>query len=92
MSRDDLIVLVGVRAERIARLDGQIAAMAGQVVELTAANEVLAAKLARLEHLLSRNSSNSSSPPSKDDDAGRTPPPAMKQAARGAGVEPGVDR
>ena len=43
-----------------------------RIVELTAANEVLSVRLARVEHLLSRNSSNSSSPPSKDDDPGRT--------------------
>ena len=92
MSRDDLIALVGVQAERIARLDGQIAVMAGQVVELTAANEVLAAKLARLEHLLSRNSSNSSSPPSKDDDAGRTPPPAKKRRGIGPARSRGKQR
>jgi len=37
------------------------------------ANEALTGKLARLEHLLSRNSGNSSSPPSRDDDPGKTP-------------------
>jgi hypothetical protein len=36
----------------------------------------LAAKVARLEHLLSRNSRNSSMPPSLDDKPGGTPPPA----------------
>src|SRR6266581_1012970 len=82
MSRDELIALIGVRDERIARQDAQIAVLAGQVAELTAANEVLAAKLAKLEHLLSRNSSNSSSPPSKDDDPGRTPPQGKKRRGR----------
>jgi len=86
MSRDELIALIGVRDERIARQDAQIAVLAGQVAELTAANEVLAAKLAKLEHLLSRNSSNSSSPPSKDDDPGRTPPQGKKR--RGDGSPP----
>jgi transposase len=79
MSRDELIALVRVRDERIA-------ALAGQVVELVAANEVLAARLAKVEHLLSRNSSNSSSPPSKDDGPGRTPLRAEKR--RGDGLPP----
>jgi Family of unknown function (DUF6444) len=48
--------------------------MAGQIADLSEANEVLVAKVARLEHLLSRNSKNSSSPPSRDEDPGRTPP------------------
>lgn len=47
MSRDELITLVG-------RQDGQISAMAGQIADLIEANEALAVKLARLEHLLSR--------------------------------------
>jgi len=34
----------------------------------------LAAKMAKLEHLLSRNSGNSSMPPSSDDQPGKTPP------------------
>jgi hypothetical protein len=95
MSRDELIALVGRQA-------GQITVMAGQIADLSEANEVLAAKLARLEHLLSRNSKNSSSPPSKDDDPGKAPPPASKrrgggptrskgQAAGGSGSESGLD-
>jgi len=68
MSRDELVVVVRRQA-------GQITAMAGQISELKEANEVLSGKLAKLEHLLSRNSRNSSSPPSKDDDPGRIPPP-----------------
>jgi transposase len=87
MSRDELIRLV---AER----DAQIAAMAGQLSELMEANEVLAGKLARLEHWLSRNSKNSSSPPSKDDDPGKTPPPASKRRGSGPtrskGKQPGA--
>jgi transposase len=105
MSRDELIALVGVQADRIAGqeariagqdvqiagLDVQIASMAGQIAELldanealTAVNEDVAVKLARLEHLLSRNSSNSSSPSSKDDDPGRTPPPVKKKSGKPA--------
>src|SRR5664279_5173544 len=67
MSREELIALV---AER----DAQIATLSTQVADLARANERLAAKLARLEHLLSRNSQNSSLPPSRDDDLGRTSP------------------
>jgi transposase len=81
MSRDELVVLVGEQAGQIAvqdawlvAADGQITAMAGEIADLVEVNEALAAKLARLEHLLSRNSGNSSSPPSRDDDPGRTPP------------------
>jgi hypothetical protein len=77
LSRDELISLARIRAERIVEQDARIA-------ELTVVNEVLAARLARLEHLLSRNSSNSSSPPSKDDDPGRTPP-----AGKARGVSSG---
>ncbi|QIZ35681.1 hypothetical protein FDZ84_14480 [Saccharopolyspora sp. ASAGF58] len=79
LSRDELIVLVGEQASRIATQDGQIAAMATQISELVEANEVLGDRLAKLEYLLSRNSSNSSSPPSKDDDLGKAPPPAKSK-------------
>jgi transposase len=81
MSRDELIALVGVQAQQIAAL--------------TAMNDELAVKLARVEHLLSRNSSNSSMPPSKDDDPGRRSPAANpKQQAggpkRSRGKQPGA--
>jgi transposase len=94
LSRDELIALVGAQAERIARQDGQITAMAGQMAELQETNEALAAKLARLEHLLSRNSGNSSSPPSKDDEPGKTAPPEKKRRRGGPtrkrGKQPGA--
>ena len=87
MSRDELIALVGRQA-------GQITVMAGQIADLSEANEVLAAKLARLEHLLSRNSKNSSSPPSRDDDPGRTPPEDKRRrgggSTRSKGKQPGA--
>lgn len=87
MSRDELIALVAQR-------DAQVTVMAGQLAELREANEVLAGKLARLEHLLSRNSKNSSSPPSKDDDPGKTPPQVGKRRGSGprrsAGKQPGA--
>ena len=102
MSRDELVAFVGEQAERIAvqdaRLvaqDGQITAMARQIAELVEVNEALAAKVARLEHVLSRNSSNSSCPPSKDDGPGRTPPPEKVKRGDGAptrqrGKQPGA--
>jgi uncharacterized coiled-coil protein SlyX len=84
LSRDELIELVGARDARIAAQDVQITTMAGQIAELWEANEALAAKLATLEHLLSRNSRNSSSPPSRDDDPGRTAPPGKAKRGDGA--------
>src|SRR5690349_20494891 len=68
MSRDELIVVVRRQA-------GQITAQAVQISELMEANEALMGRLARLEHLLSRNSGNSSNPPSRDDDPGKPAPP-----------------
>ena len=76
MSRGELIAVV-------ARQAGQITAMAGQLSELMETNEALAGKLARLEHLLSRNSENSSSPPSKDDDPGKPAPPEKNTRDKG---------
>jgi len=81
MSRDELIALVGEQAQRIAAQDGQITTLATRAAELMQANEDLAGRLARLEHLLSRNSQNSSSPPSKDDDPGK--PPLVRRTRRG---------
>ena len=52
MSREELLVLVDRQAGELAAQDRQIAGMAGQLSELVEANEALAAKLARLEHLL----------------------------------------
>src|SRR5947209_1112130 len=82
MSREELVVVVHRLTERITVADQQISAQVGQLAELREANEALAAKLARLEHLLSRNSGNSSSPPSRDDDPGKPPPPE-RQHGRG---------
>jgi transposase len=69
VSRDELIVLVW-------RQDAQIA-------DLVEENEQLAGRLARLEHLLSRNSRNSSLPPSTDDGPGKTPPPVKSNRCGG---------
>jgi hypothetical protein len=102
MSRDELVVLVGEQVDRIAaqdaRLvaaDGQIAVMARQIADLVEVNEALAAKVARLEHGLSRNSGNSSCPPSQDEGPGRTPPPEKVKRGDGGptrkrGKQPGA--
>ena len=89
MSRDELIALVGEQATQIAAQavqitaqDRQISAQARQIADLDEANEDLAGRLARLEHLLSRNSQNSSNPPSKDDEPGK--PPLARRTRRGA--------
>ena len=86
LSRDELIVVV--RRQAV-----QISAQAVQISELMEVNETLAGRLARLEHLLSRNSGNSSNPPSRDDDPGKPPAPD-KQRGRGGprrarGKQPG---
>ena len=88
MSRDELIIVVRSKA-------GQITPMAGQLSELVEANETLAGKLAKLEHLLSRNSCNSSNPPSKDDDPGKPARPKNKERGGGGpkrkrGKQPGA--
>ena len=94
MSRDELIVVVARQAERLEAQDRQIAEMAGQLAQLMEVNEALAAKLAGLEHLLSRNSGNSSSPPSHDDDPGKPAAPEKKRRggnpARARGKQPGA--
>jgi uncharacterized coiled-coil protein SlyX/transposase len=84
MPREELIGLLAQREARIAAQDAQITTLSTQVAELLDANERMAAQLARVEHLLSRNSANSSMPPSKDDDPGRTPP-KPKSGRRGQG-------
>jgi hypothetical protein len=79
LSREDLIALVRAQAERIA--------------ELEEANEELAGRLARVEHLLSRNSGNSSVPPSRDDDPGRGAPKPKRSGGggkRSRGKQPGA--
>lgn len=87
MSREELIELA--RGQ-----DRQICSMASQILQLLEVNEALEGRVARLEHLLSRNSVNSSMPPSKDDEVGRTPPPAKPKRGGGArrrrGKQPGA--
>ena len=87
MSRDELVIVVAQQA-------GQIRMQAETIAQLMEANEALADKLARLEHLLSRNSGNSSAPPSRDGDPGKPPAPEKKkrrgQCGRSRGKQPGA--
>lgn len=82
MSREHLLVVITEQAK--------------QITALRAMNEELATRLARVEHLLSRNSGNSSMPPSRDDDPGKTPPEARKRRSthggpkRPKGKQPGA--
>jgi transposase len=88
VSRDELIVVVRRQAGQLAVQDRQISEMAGELAQLMEANEALAGKLAKLEHLLSRNSGNSSNPPSKDDDPGKPVPPERNKRGRGGPKRP----
>lgn len=95
LSRDELIVVVRRQAAQISAQERQISAQAGQISQLVEANEALAAQVARLEHLLSRNSGNSSSPPSRDEDPGKPAPPDKPRRGRGGpkrarGKQPGT--
>ena len=70
MSRDELIVLVGEpgRADRGAGWADHGVGHSDRGSGLVEASEDLASRLARVEHLLSRNSSSA---PSKDDEPGQ---------------------
>ncbi|MFD0509226.1 DUF6444 domain-containing protein [Streptomyces chiangmaiensis] len=86
LSREELIVLAQ-------RQDAQITLLATQLAELMEKFEQQAAELARLQHLLSRNSGNSSMPPSKDDGPGRATPRKERRAkpsGRAKGKQPGA--
>jgi transposase len=106
LSREELIAAGQAQEARIAELAGQNEALAaaheqlriaheqltGAHEQLRAGYEELAAKVAKLEHLLSRNSGNSSSPPSKDEGPGRTPPKGKGRSTpkRARGKQPGA--
>ncbi|TFV33964.1 hypothetical protein E4K10_42820 [Streptomyces sp. T1317-0309] len=93
MSREALIALTRHQAEVIARQDAQITVMATQLADVSERLEQTLEKLAKLEHLLSRNSDNSSMPPSKDNGPGRTPPRKERRAkpsGRAKGKQPGT--
>jgi hypothetical protein len=94
LSRGELLARGRAQEARIAELAGELEQARGVHEQLRAAHELLtaaheqlrtayeelAAKVARLEHLLSRNSGNSSMPPSSDDQPGRTPPKGKGRA------------
>jgi transposase len=95
LSRDELIVLVVRLTAQLSASMSQVSSMAGQMSSLVEANEVMAKRLATLEHLLTRNSGNSGMRSSRDDEPGRTPPekpekPEKKPAARSRGKQPGA--
>src|SRR5436190_3107829 len=93
MSREALIALTRHQAEMIARQDAQITMLAAQLADVSERLEQELEKLAKLEHLLSRNSDNSSMPPSKDNGPGRTPPRKERRAkpsGRAKGKQPGA--
>ncbi|WP_433654008.1 IS66 family transposase [Nocardia sp. CA-128927] len=88
---EELRELLAQRDRQVDRRDEQIAALTAAVTALSETNAELVARVARLEHLLTRNSGNSSMPPSRDDDPGHKPPaekqkkpnPAVQQRKRG---------
>lgn len=92
MSRDELIELAHRQAETIARQDAQITGLSTQLAEVMDRFEDVSAKLARVEHLLSRNSDNSNFPSSKDGGVGgRAPSRKERRAAgRARGKQPGA--
>jgi transposase len=77
-----LLALLGQKDALIERQNEQIRQQAEQISLLMEQLETVSAKLAKLEHLLSRNSRNSSAPPSRDDDLGK-PGPEPKEPASG---------
>jgi transposase len=93
MSREELIALTRHQAEVIARQDAQITVLATQLADMSERLEQALEKLAKLEHLLSRNSSNSNFPSSKDGGPGGTPPRKERRAkpsGRAKGKQPGA--
>ena len=92
MSRDELIELVHRQAETIARQDVQITLLSTQLADVMDRFEEVSAKLARVEHLLSRNSGNSNFPSSKDGGIGQKAPSRRERrsAGRGKGKQPGA--
>jgi hypothetical protein len=92
VSEDPGLLVAGLR-ELLRQRDAQIEALTATVTELTGVNADLVKRLARVEHLLSRNSQNSSNPPSRDEDPGRTPPAVRPKPAgskRKRGKQPGA--
>jgi transposase len=86
LSRDELIALA-------LRQEAQITTLATQLSAVMEKFEQQAAELAKLQHLMSRNSDNSNFPSSKDGGIGGTPPRRERRATRagrGKGRQPGA--
>ncbi|MET8538998.1 transposase, partial [Streptomyces sp. NPDC005065] len=99
LSRGELVVLAREQAVRISEQDAvierqnaQIASMARQIADLMDRLEQTAEKLARLEHLLSRNSANSNFPSSKDGTPGGTTPSAKPRRTPSSGRKKGKQK
>ena len=73
----------------IERQATQITTLATQLADVTDQLEQASEKLAKLEHLLSRNSSNSNFPSSKDGGPGGTVPPRRQRRAQPGGRKKG---
>jgi transposase len=90
MSRVELIELarcqdvrIAEQRDTIARQDAQITALSTQLADLMDRFEEVSAQLARVEHLLSRNSDNSNFPSSKDGGIGGSPPSRKERRTAG---------
>jgi hypothetical protein len=99
LSREELLARGQAQEARIAELTGELARISAAYAELGVAHEQLrtaydelAAKVAKLEHLLSRNSGNSSMPPSLDDKPGGMLPKGKGRVTpkRAKGKQPGA--
>lgn len=91
-ARDARIARLTAQNERLAAANAELRNMNAQLV---AVNEDLASRLARLEHLVTRNSGNSSNPSSKDGQPGTSEPKPKKPRVsgggqRGRGGQPGA--
>jgi transposase len=82
LSRAELVSLLAERDRAVAERDRVITQLRAEAADL-------AARLERLERLVSRNSGNSSMAPSADDLPGRTPPQPRPKRDKGGGRKPG---
>jgi transposase len=99
LSREELVAHALEQEARIAEVTAAHGKLVTDHEQLSVAHEQLkgqyeelAAKVAKLEHLLSRNSGNSSMPPSTDDQPGKTAPKGKGRSTpkRAKGKQPGA--
>jgi hypothetical protein len=76
----ELLALNGLQASALERVTAAHEELTAAHEQLRTAYDELAVKVARLEHLLSRNSGDSSMPPSLDDKPGGAPPKGKGRA------------